>query len=496
MAKADIVRCRKRQSIVVGEDPVNNERTGNERIPLTGEVTEVEMKRDDEGDEQDVQIHTAIEVKGKTPTVTVTWGKERDEEENDETEEMSCEGDQVMGNGTGKRKADSCAETSPPKKTKLIDDGLCIYIGNLNNSKTSEEVKVSLAKYLMSQSLLFQDIRLDRSRKYAFVDMASQMDVTKALTLDGETVLEKPMKIAKANAKKEEKVKVKASPLDKTAKDARCLFLKNVPYNATKEDILEVFGKAVAVRFPGGAKGPSQGIAFVEFKDEAIPQKIREENEEVKIQGRVLIVDGVGEDNKNKSEKAEAPPNETLFVGNLPLNVKEKHLKKVFQKAVNIILPQSQGKPRRYAFVEFATVADAEKALQSAQNTKLCKKAIRIQFCNTKTKPQDPKVPSKTLRVSGLTEKTTAEMLKGFFEGALSARVPVTKETGLSQRFGFVDFESEESCKAAKEAMEDCEIDGSKVTVAYATPKGERGQKAVKKPQAGSSPDVATGTQA
>lgn len=38
-----------------------------------------------------------------------------------------------------------------------------------------------------------------------------------------------------------------------------------------------------------------------------------------------------------------------------------------------------------------------------------------------------------------------------------------------------MDFESEESCKAVKEAMEDCEIDGSKVTVAYANPKGVKG---------------------
>ena len=37
-----------------------------------------------------------------------------------------------------------------------------------------------------------------------------------------------------------------------------------------------------------------------------------------------------------------------------------------------------------------------------------------------------------------------------------------------------MEFESEENCKAAKEAMQGCEIDGSKVTVAYAKPKGEQ----------------------
>lgn len=43
------------------------------------------------------------------------------------------------------------------------------------------------------------------------------------------------------------------------AKDSRCLFLKNVPYNATKEDILKIFRKAVDVRFPGGTESPEKG---------------------------------------------------------------------------------------------------------------------------------------------------------------------------------------------------------------------------------------------
>lgn len=43
------------------------------------------------------------------------------------------------------------------------------------------------------------------------------------------------------------------------ARDARCLFVKNLPYNATKEDILKIFHKAIAIRFPGGTEGPTQG---------------------------------------------------------------------------------------------------------------------------------------------------------------------------------------------------------------------------------------------
>ena len=38
-------------------------------------------------------------------------------------------------------------------------------------------------------------------RKYAFVNVASQMDFTKALTLNGEQLLDRPMKIAKATGR-------------------------------------------------------------------------------------------------------------------------------------------------------------------------------------------------------------------------------------------------------------------------------------------------------
>ncbi|MEQ2212535.1 hypothetical protein XENOCAPTIV_001008 [Xenoophorus captivus] len=65
------------------------------------------------------------------------------------------------------------------------------------------------------------------------------------------------------------------------------------------------------------------------------------------------------------------------------------------------------------------------------------------------------------------------ETLQSAFDGAITARVAVHKNTGASKRFGFVEFNSEESCKAAKADMEDCEIDGSNVTVTYAVSKGE-----------------------
>ncbi|CAK6952269.1 nucleolin-like [Scomber scombrus] len=441
-----------------------------------------ETKAEDVQDKLESQMNTVTEESESTTTVNVTWEKKNKEGVSSDIEKKNKQMNDKETAVKGKRKAESTAQTSPSKKTKLINDGFCLFVGNLNHSIKFEEIKISLANYFNTQSLLFQDIRLDRSKKHAFVDLASEMDLTKALTLDGQMILDKPLKIAKAKVKSEDQVKVKASPEEKkTTHDAKCVFLKNVPYSATEKDILKIFPKAIAVRFPGGTEGPTKGIAFLEFQNEAIANRVRQRKQGAKIQGRVLIVDHVGKANTSKvgkaakednNTKAAAPPNNTLFVSNLSPTVNEKNLRKVFQAAVTITIPQRNGKSRGFAFVEFTTVDDAEKALQSSQNIQIRKREVKIQFCEVKEKLQAAKVLLKTLIVMGLAKETTAETLKSAFDGALSARVAVDKETGVSKGFGFVDFESEENCKATKEAMEDCEIDGSKVKVAYAKQKG------------------------
>ncbi|XP_019733463.1 nucleolin-like isoform X2 [Hippocampus comes] len=386
-----------------------------------------------------------------------------------------------------RRKAESIGQTSPPKKTKLINDGYCVFVGNLNNSKTFEEVTQSLEKYFMTQSLLVQDIRLAKSRKHAFLDLASNMDVTKALSLDGAMILGQPLTIAKAKVKTVDSLKKKAKgpKPDKKAKDGRCLFLKNVPYNATRRDIREIFPKAIKIRFPDQADHPSRGIAFLEFKNEAVASKIRKRKQGAKIQDRLLIIDPVGVAHKSDEKNVDTKPTKkvevsptTLFVSNLPFNVKEINIKNVFKKSVTITLPKKAGKARGYAFVEFANGKDAQNALAATKNATVRKRPIRVQFCEIKEKQEIGKEESTKLIVRGLSSETTTEILRGAFEGCLSARVATDKVTGKSKRFGFVEYESKEMCTAAKEAMVDSEINGSKVIVCYARSNSKRGERA------------------
>ncbi|XP_012859825.1 LOW QUALITY PROTEIN: nucleolin [Echinops telfairi] len=146
---------------------------------------------------------------------------------------------------------------------------------------------------------------------------------------------------------------------------------------------------------------------------------------------------------------------------------------KVFGNEIKLERPK--GKDHKYAFIEFASFEDAKEALSSCNKREIEGRAIRLELQGARGSPNARSQPSKTLFVKGLSEETTEETLKESFDGSVRARIVTDRETGSSKGFGFVDFNSEEDAKAAKEAMEDGEIDGNKVTLDWAKPKGEGG---------------------
>lgn len=90
---------------------------------------------------------------------------------------------------------------------------------------------------------------------------------------------------------------------------------------------------------------------------------------------------------------------------------------------------------------------------------------------------RDPKVPetgvlmSRKLFVGGLAWATNDEALSKAFEefGAIEeANVVCERDSGRSRGFGFVTFETEDSAKAAQEAMHGKELEGRQLRVDFA----------------------------
>lgn len=72
-----------------------------------------------------------------------------------------------------------------------------------------------------------------------------------------------------------------------------------------------------------------------------------------------------------------------LYVGNLPFNTTEEELRTMFTQAgnvvsVSLIKDRDTGRSRGFAFVEFATQAEAEKAVSMFNNTPLENRTLKV----------------------------------------------------------------------------------------------------------------------
>ncbi|NXA26325.1 NUCL protein, partial [Ibidorhyncha struthersii] len=460
--------------------------------------SEDEEDEDDDDDEEDDESEdeamdtTPVQVKKPTPAKAVpvkakadSEDEEDDEDDDDEEEEEEDEEDaeeesedeKPVKEAPGKRKKEMANKSAPEAKKKKTDgptSAFSLFVGNLTSSKDYEELKAGLKEFFGKKNIEVLDVRIGASKRFGYVDFSSAEDLDKALQLNGKKLMGLEVKLEKAKSKETMKE-------NKKERDARTLFVKNLPYRLTEDEMRDVFENAVEIRIVMNKEGNSKGMAYIEFKTEAEANKALEEKQGAEIDGRAMVIDFTGEKSHQDHQKGGGErESKTLIVNNLSYAASEETLQELFKKASSIKMPQNnQGRPKGYAFVEFPTTEDAREALNSCNNTEIEGRAIRLEFSSPAWQKGNVNArggfnqQSKTLFVRGLSEDTTEETLRESFEGSISARIVTDRDTGSSKGFGFVDFSSPEDAKAAKEAMEDGEIDGNKVILDFAKPKGE-----------------------
>ncbi|XP_026546401.1 nucleolin isoform X1 [Notechis scutatus] len=403
--------------------------------------------------------------------------EEEDEEEEGDEEEDEEEDDEEEDALPGKRKKELAKQKGAPdaKKKKTEEAAFSLFMSNLNASKNFEELKAAIRDFFGKKDLQVQEVRIGNSKKFGYVDFSSEAELDKALKLNGKKLMGLETKLEKAKSKE-------SLWENKKEREARTIFVKNLAYSVTQDELHAAFEEAVEVRLVS-KDGNSKGIAYIEFKSEADAEKALEK-QGMEIDGRPIVLDYVGEKSQQDSRKpGKGAPSggesKTLVVNNLSYDATEESLQEVFEKASAIRIPQNnQGRPKGYAFVDFATAEDAKEAMNSCNNTEIEGRTIRLEFSNSGGQNRNTNMKggfsqqSKTLFVKGLSEETTEETLRESFDSCIGARIVTDRDTGSSKGFGFVDFSSTEDAKAAKEAMEDGEIDGNKVTLDFAKPKG------------------------
>ncbi|XP_021252768.1 nucleolin isoform X1 [Numida meleagris] len=466
-------------------------------VPAKQESEDEEEEDEEEEDEEDDESEdeamdtTPVPVKKATPAKAAPAKAkaesedeedeededEDEEDEDDEEDEEDSEDEKPVKEAPGKRKKEMANKSAPEakkKKTETPASAFSLFVKNLTPTKDYEELRTAIKEFFGKKNLQVSEVRIGSSKRFGYVDFLSAEDMDKALQLNGKKLMGLEIKLEKAKSKESLKE-------NKKERDARTLFVKNLPYRVTEDEMKNVFENAVEVRLVLNKEGSSKGMAYIEFKTEAEAEKALEEKQGTEVDGRAMVIDYTGEKSQQENQKGGGErESKTLIVNNLSYAASEETLQELFKKATSIKMPQNnQGRPKGYAFVEFPTAEDAKEALNSCNNTEIEGRAIRLEFSSPSWQKGNMNArggfnqQSKTLFVRGLSEDTTEETLRESFEGSISARIVTDRDTGSSKGFGFVDFSSPEDAKAAKEAMEDGEIDGNKVTLDFAKPKGE-----------------------
>uniref|UniRef100_UPI00398E8EA9 nucleolin n=1 Tax=Pristiophorus japonicus TaxID=55135 RepID=UPI00398E8EA9 len=465
------------------EEDDGSEEESEEEKPVAKHAAALTKKAKEESDDEDEDedeseeeeaMDTAPPPKAKKAGMVKVQEDDEDEDEDDEDEDddddeedSEDEEEIAVPKKAGKRKKEEQKAMTPAKKQKTESDGaFSLFVGNLNSEKSFEELKKALNDFFTKKKLSVTDVRIGSSRKFGYVDFESEEQLEKALEFNGNKVMGHAVKLDKARSKE-------SNADSKRERDYRTLFVKNLPFKITQNGLKEIFEDAIDIRIPAARDGSgTRGIAYIEFENEAAADKALEQKQGTDVEGRYIVIDFTGDKSMlNVKGGQTQPDSDTLIVNNLAYSATEETLQGIFEKASLIRIPEKNGRPKGFAFVKFESIEDAKEALENHGNTEIEGRTVRLDFSNQGQRSGDG--PSKTLFIRGLSDDTTEDTLKEAFEGAESARIATDRDSGRSKGFGFVDFPSEEDAKSAKETMEDGEIDGCKITLDFARPKGE-----------------------
>jgi RNA recognition motif-containing protein len=147
------------------------------------------------------------------------------------------------------------------------------------------------------------------------------------------------------------------------------IYVGNLPSHTTARDLTSLFeqvGRVVAARIMTDRDtGRSKGFGFVEMESEEAEKAIRQLNG-ADLNGQTLAVSAARARPQSAADRSLPPAR--LFVGNLPYHATEAELRAFFSSVgpvSSVILPveRESGKPRGFAFVDFADPAHAAEAV-------------------------------------------------------------------------------------------------------------------------------------
>lgn len=221
------------------------------------------------------------------------------------------------------------AEDESPNKRVIQRERHTLFVGNLPFVTSDAELRDLFSQH-GTVELVSIPINKEngKARGFAFVDMSSQEEVQAAIeNLSGTDVGGRSIRVSESLPKDQAKKQVKV-----VDEGAQKIYVGNFPFDATEEDVKELYSKYGNVRdvyFPKKRDtGEPRGFAFVTL-DEEVAEKAIEETNGMDFMGRPLVVSlplPPGE------RGARRQPRQKLYIGNLSFYTVPDTLRELFEE--------------------------------------------------------------------------------------------------------------------------------------------------------------------
>jgi RNA recognition motif-containing protein len=185
------------------------------------------------------------------------------------------------------------------------------------------------------------------------------------------------------NIKDSQEEDQKENMLEPLPEENKKLFVKNIPFNTTDEQLKKFFsnfGTIVKAETMKRDNGASIGVGFVEFLNAEEKRNVLMNKDDLVIDGRHLDV------REAKPEKNIEDFSKTLYVGNVPYDTTEATLKNFFldncqnfKGDFKVNIQTYNGKPKGYAYIEFENEEDLSNALK-VNGKELDKRILKVEM--------------------------------------------------------------------------------------------------------------------
>mmetsp|Transcript_619 Transcript_619/g.1081 ORF Transcript_619/g.1081 Transcript_619/m.1081 type:complete len:735 (-) Transcript_619:802-3006(-) len=253
-----------------------------------------------------------------------------------------------------KRKAETLPvkrQREETKKATKLEERYTAYVGGVDRSIKDND----LLEYF-AQLASVRDCRIVRdlkgnSKGFAYVDCESAEDLDDFIAkYQGKDLQGSILHISKSK------------PPAKSGRDAYTVFLNNLPYTVTEDELrtlLNPYGHIAEVRIIRNANGMCRGYAYAEFESEesaAAAAKLGK----TRLGGREIVVSG--------AKSTQPVDKNVIYVANLPYTATESALSALFTGSTSVRMPMDEkGSSKGFAFVDFTTPSAADGFLEGPQ---------------------------------------------------------------------------------------------------------------------------------